>query len=703
MRVRNKLLLAMAVPAGLLVAQIGSVSYFIGQSQEATTFISSAHAAIEADFAAAELVARLREEVKQLPSIFVSEQTGAGRDAARLRDTWNKLASLVELITVSDAVRRIGPSVLEAVPQALGEARDHYEQLESVAATGSHDFDGLVERAIFADQALVTLSEALNTLAIELRKQLQAAVDREREIHNRPIIVGVAIGGLALALLVAFAWLYVDRRFVARLTALSDSMLAIAAGNLRAALPAAKGGDEIAHMAEALTIFRDTAVEVEEHNLREIAQARQRLIDAIESISEGFAFYDAKDRLQLCNTRYRELLYTASDVEIQPGTPFETIVRRAVERGQILEAEQDPERYVRQRLAQHRDPGPPTLQHRAEGRWILIAERKVTGGGTVAVYSDITELKQREAALEEANQDLRVAKEQAETALVELKEAEERLVHTEKMASLGQLTAGIAHEIKNPLNFVNNFSKLSLEIIEELRQQLDTLGSGNGVKVREDIEDNFSDLALYLNKVGEHGQRADNIVRGMLAHSRESTGSAEQIDVNVLLDEFANLAYHGMRAQDSAFNITIERDFDEGIGTVEVVPQDLGRVFLNIVSNALQATFERAKKQGEEYHPTLWLSTRRQAGEIEIRIRDNGPGMPRDVLDKIFQPFFTTKPVGEGTGLGLSISYEIVVEQHHGRLHADSIEGKGAEFVIGLPGGAAHPAKSTHAQHRVSS
>jgi hypothetical protein len=241
MRVRNKLLLAMTVPVGLLVAQIVSVNYFIGQLQEANTFISSAHAAIEADFGATEIVARLREQVKQLPSIFVSERDRAERDASHLRTTWNELGSLVEFIRASDAVRRIEPSILEAVPQALAKARDQYEQMEAVASTRGSDFDRLVERAMFADKALVTLSAALNALAIELRKQLQAAVDREREIHNRPIIAGIAIGGLALVLLVAFAWLYVDRKFVASLTALSSSMLAIAGGNLRAALPAAKG------------------------------------------------------------------------------------------------------------------------------------------------------------------------------------------------------------------------------------------------------------------------------------------------------------------------------------------------------------------------------------------------------------------------------------------------------------------------------
>jgi class 3 adenylate cyclase len=196
---------------------------------------------------------------------------------------------------------------------------------------------------------------------------------------------------------------------VARLTALSASMLAIAGGNLRAALPAARGDDEISDMARALTVFRDTAMEVEENNLREVAQARERLIDAIESISEGFAFYDQDDRLQLCNTRYRELLYAGSAIEVEPGASFEAIIRRAIGHGLIPEAGADPERYVRERLERHRDPGPPVMQQRADGRWILIAERKVAGGGTVAVYSDVSEIKRREAELEEADRRSRQA------------------------------------------------------------------------------------------------------------------------------------------------------------------------------------------------------------------------------------------------------------------------------------------------------
>ena len=254
-----------------------------------------------------------------------------------------------------------------------------------------------------------------------LSRELTSAVDRlvggaKSDIANAStdalsvqrfssgVLIGVVVLSLACSGLIV--WLYVGRNLIARLTALSDSMLAIAGGNLRAPLPRPGGQDEIGRMAQALTVFRDTAVEVEENNLREVAQARQRLVDAIESISEGFAFYDAADRLQLCNTRYKELLYGGDDVEVERGTPFETIVRRAVERGSIAEAGDDPEEYVQRRLAAHRDPGLPTLQRRRDGHWLLISERRVGAGGTVAVYSDITTLKLRELELEKANREV---------------------------------------------------------------------------------------------------------------------------------------------------------------------------------------------------------------------------------------------------------------------------------------------------------
>jgi adenylate cyclase len=269
------------------------------------------------------------------------------------------------------------------------------------------------ELAITAQaEAVLAENVALSRAVGDALDRLVGNANRDIGAANQEALAAQRFGSSVLISMVLLSlvssglivWLYVDRNLIARLTALSDSMLAIAGGNLRAPLPKPRDRDEIARMVEALAVFRDTALEVEENNLREVAQARQRLIDAIESISEGFAFYDGDDRLQLCNTRYKVLLYGGEDVDIQPGTPFETIVRRSVERGLIVEAGDDPEGYVQRRLATHRDPGPPTLQRRSDGRWVLISERRVGGGGTVAIYSDITTLKHRELALEEANQ-----------------------------------------------------------------------------------------------------------------------------------------------------------------------------------------------------------------------------------------------------------------------------------------------------------
>jgi len=411
MRIRNKLFLAMAVPVGLLITQIVVVNIFIRELQSAVTFISSAHSVIESDFTAAELVANLRDEVKQLPSRYVTTQGGTDDDATPLRPDWKQLTAHIDVIVASDAIKAIEPGILEAVKQTFDSASEEYEQTEAAIDRGQVDLDTLIERAIFIDKALGALSGALNTLAIELRKQLQIAVDREREIHNRPIIAGIAIGGLAVLLLLAFAWLYVDRLFVTQLTKLSKSMLAIAGGNLRSELPAASGSDEISEMTEALTVFRDTAVEVEENNLREIAEARQRLIDAIESISEGFSLYDHEDRLVLANRRYQELLYPGMEAAIVPGASFADVIRRAAEAGIVEDAAGGIDDWVAQRMERHRSPQGTFVQRRSGGRWIEVTEHKITAGGTVAIYADITEQKRSEIALleekrrtEEANE-----------------------------------------------------------------------------------------------------------------------------------------------------------------------------------------------------------------------------------------------------------------------------------------------------------
>lgn len=261
-------------------------------------------------------------------------------------------------------------------------------------------------------------------------------------------------------------------------------------------------------------------------------------------------------------------------------------------------------------------------------------------------------------------------------ALLEKKRLRDELTVQEKMASLGALTAGIAHEIKNPLNFVLNFAELSEELAAELRSRL---------KDREELASLAADLDVNIRKIREHGARADNIIRAMLDHSRGQPGERRSTDLNGMVREFVNLAFHGVRAQHNTFQATIEFDFDPAVGTVQIVPQDLSRVFLNVAGNAFYALRQRAEKKAPGYSPCLRAITRDLGERVEIRIHDNGSGIPKDFLGRVFDPFFTTKSAGEGTGLGLSISYEIVVQEHRGEMRVDSLEGEFTEFTIVIP------------------
>ena len=278
-------------------------------------------------------------------------------------------------------------------------------------------------------------------------------------------------------------------------------------------------------------------------------------------------------------------------------------------------------------------------------------------------------------------------------SLEDLRTAQDRLVQTEKLASLGQLTAGIAHEIKNPLNFVNNFSAISVELIDELQETM--RGMQIDEKRRAEINERTDMLRGNLDKVVQHGKRADAIVKNMLLHSRQSSGERRPIDINTLVEESLNLAYHGARAEKQGFNITLERSFDPAAGEVDLFPQEITRVLLNLISNGFYAATKRkAEANGGNYEPTLAATTKNLGDSVEIRIRDNGTGIPPEVKEKMFNPFFTTKPVGEGTGLGLSISHDIIVKQHGGSIEVDTQPGEFTEFRIVLPRGAATIAKS---------
>ncbi len=290
---------------------------------------------------------------------------------------------------------------------------------------------------------------------------------------------------------------------------------------------------------------------------------------------------------------------------------------------------------------------------------------------------------QLEVEVAERTAELRKQKEELEITLDELKAAQTQLIQSEKMASLGELTAGIAHEIQNPLNFVNNFSEVNKELITEMKHEIDSGNFREAKNIAKDIEDNEG-------KINFHGKRADAIVKSMLQHSRSSSGKREPTDINALTDEYLRLAYHGLRAKDKSFNAKFETDFDDRVGQINIVQQDIGRVLLNLINNAFYSVSEKQRQNMAGYEPTITVTTKKTGtrpdnSRVEIRVADNGNGVPKKVLDKIFQPFFTTKPTGLGTGLGLSLSYDIITRGHGGELKVETKENEGAEFIIILP------------------
>ena len=309
----------------------------------------------------------------------------------------------------------------------------------------------------------------------------------------------------------------------------------------------------------------------------------------------------------------------------------------------------------------------------------LIIYRRFTSVLSLT-YKRYKDLQQAEELAIQAERDLITLKEEkkkTEEALSELKITQKQLIQSEKMASLGELTAGIAHEIQNPLNFVNNFSEVSNELLDDMITDLKNDNKEDAFAIASDVKQN-------LEKILHHGKRADGIVKGMLQHSRSSSATKEPTDINQLADEYLRLAYHGLRAKDKSFNAIIKTDFDESVGNINIIPQDIGRAILNLITNAFYAVTEKKKQTGNEYEPTVWVSTKKIGDKVLITVKDNGNGIPQKVVDKIFQPFFTTKPTGQGTGLGLSLSYDIV-KAHGGELKVETSEESYTEFIIYLP------------------
>jgi len=415
--------------------------------------------------------------------------------------------------------------------------------------------------------------------------------------------------------------------------------------------------------------------------LNEVRQRQEELRITFENMGDGVALFDEAQLLVASNQRFQDMLDLPDDV-IASRPAFSDYIRYLADHG---EYGPEPDEQVQQLLALSRQRR--TFERtRPSGRMIEIRVNPVAGGGFVVIYSDITERKRSEAELRAARDAAEDASRTIEAAYRDLKAAQANLIQAEKMASLGQLTAGIAHEIKNPLNFVNNFASLSVDLLNELKETAAPAFATLDADSRAEIDELAHTLSGNLEKINEHGNRADAIVRSMLEHSRGSSGERRSVGLNTLVEEALNLAYHGARAQDQSFSITLQREFDKGIAPVTLAPQDVTRVLLNLFSNGFYAV---RRRQGIEarpgFDPTLKVATRDLGDAVEVRVRDNGIGIPDEVKDKLFQPFFTTKPTGEGTGLGLSISYDIVTQQHGGTIDVDSIVGEYSEFVVRLP------------------
>jgi len=442
---------------------------------------------------------------------------------------------------------------------------------------------------------------------------------------------------------------------------------------------------------ELVTTFADQAVIAIENSrllselrerTNELAQRQAELSVTFDNMGDGVAMFDDKLRLAAWNRNLQEILSIPDSFFTEPQT-HRDYATYLIQRGEFgnVDLEAELQRYVESAGQQWR-----IERTRPDGRVLEVRHNPVPGGGFVLIYSDITERKRSE-------EEIRAARDTAEATLRDLRTTQDRLVQTQKLASLGQLTAGIAHEIKNPLNFVNNFSGVSVEMIDELQDVLGRISIDH--KARAEISELTNTLRGNLEKVMQHGKRADAIVKNMLLHSREGSGEHRLVDINALVEESLNLAYHGARAEKQGFNISLERSLDPAAGEADVFPQDITRVLLNLISNGFYAATKRKDLANSSAHePTLTAATRNLGDSVEIRIRDNGTGIPPEVKDKMFNPFFTTKPAGEGTGLGLSISHDIIVKQHAGSIEVDTQPGEYTEFRIILPRNAAFLAKS---------
>jgi signal transduction histidine kinase/HAMP domain-containing protein len=562
------------------------------------------------------------------------------------------------------------------------------------------------QHSLVVDRLLASIVKELTDEAIAARQRVVAEAATATQISELVVSAAILIGTLLTFLVL--------RSIVLPLRRLTIAIDGLSAGNVAVTIPEA-GPDEIGAMARTLAMFRDTLKELREtlaqfEALRAVGRAVGSTLEletvlsivvarAVEfSRAQVGIIYDYDEatrefRFRTSQGAEPELIehLKAEPIRFGEGPISAAALSGSPTQVRDLLYEQDVALPKLDALAQlgYRSLIAAPLLHEDEICGGLVVARREAGEfskeivGLIEAFATQSALAVRNAKqFEEQRQrehDLRVAHE-------ELKAAQASLVHAEKMASLGQLTAGIAHEIKNPLNFVNNFAELSHELLEELREAVGGEAEGIEGGADSDIDELIATLSGNMSKIAEHGRRADSIVTSMLLHSRGGTGERRRTDLNALVDEALNLAFHGARAQDRSFNVTLERDFDPSLTPLEIVPQDITRVLLNLFGNGFYAVKKRRDEQPDPaYQPILRVTTLDLEGQVEIRVRDNGIGMPPEIRAKLFTPFFTTKPTGEGTGLGLSISYDIVVQEHGGTITVDSQPREFTEFTLRLP------------------
>ena len=630
-----------------------------------------------------------------MTDLAVSQLTMAERNATAARDRVEK--HLDELQSWNPQRIATVRSELAQYADLAGKAVEEYTEDRRVI--GNSLLAQARQHSMIADQLIAAIVQELTGAAIAARQRVVGEAEKATRLSQIVVTAAVVLGALLTFLIL--------RSIVVPLRRLTVAMEGLNAGNVAIAIPEA-GRDEIGVMAQTLAMFRDTLRELREtlaqlEALRAVGRAvsstldLERVLSIVAARAVDLAHAQA-GMIYEFNGVAREFRFRASHgaepalTEQLRTTPIsfgEGALSAAAAAGapaQIPDLLRE-RKYALPKLSDalsslgYRSLIAAPLLHEQDVLGGLVVARREAGEFSKEIVSLIesfatqSAIAVRNAKLFEEQgrreHDLRVAHEQ-------LTQAQANLVHAEKMASLGQLTAGIAHEIKNPLNFVNNFSELSGELLHELRETMASPGA--------EQEELITTLTANLAKIAEHGRRADGIVTSMLLHSRGGSGEPRATDLNALVEEALNLAFHGARARDRSFNITLERDFDPALGPIELVPQDITRVLLNLFGNGFYAANKRLQEGTDlKFRPSLRVTTRDLGEHVEIKVRDNGVGMPPDVQAKLFTPFFTTKPTGEGTGLGLSISYDIVTQQHGGTITVESRPGEFTEFTVRLP------------------